>query len=284
MAAIILGEENFTYQGRRFPYEWDCCWLGWSLGQLNPTLLEGKGVLQRAVDNVMSFVFDGCTSRTKRRLPVNVPEVHQPPPSWLPGLVNDKIQKNNLFQLQKEAEAEYTRRVTGTNDPKIMKEASRAAVQFYALCVHGKLAPSCMLENINLIEEPQGNTLTYVNILSDPHLDTFYPQRTRVNCFVGDVNENIISIQLEGMGFGEGFDTNNIDDPSLRSRIESRRAMLKHYCEHDIGLIERPGEVLPSLAELVIRCGLNIEDYEARWKDFKLRMNGLRFKIVCSLL
>src|SRR5579862_1953616 len=114
VGAIILGERNFRdYTGKRFAYEWDCCWLGWSLAQLNPTLLEQKGLLQRATDNVASFVFEGCMSRTKLKshrtekhrardseLPLHQWEGYMVPrPDWLPGLDQDKGQKERLKNL-----------------------------------------------------------------------------------------------------------------------------------------------------------------------------------------
>ena len=63
IGAIIIGERDFeTYTGRRFASEWASCWLGWALAQLNPTLLEQKGLLH-ATENVASFLFEGCISR-----------------------------------------------------------------------------------------------------------------------------------------------------------------------------------------------------------------------------
>src|SRR5271163_1007182 len=153
MAAIILGEDLFVYKGKRFAYEWDCCWLGWSLAQLNPTLLEQKGLLQRAIDNVISFVFEGCMSRTQQKSQRNqrnergdYESYMRPRPSWLPGLDTDKRQKARLQEWQKKAEGEYTRRVGGSNDPRVKKEASKAAVHFYAQQVNGEMVASATAE------------------------------------------------------------------------------------------------------------------------------------------
>src|SRR6202035_1368340 len=156
VGGIILGERNFKeYTGKRFAYEWDCCWLGWSLAQLNPTLLEQKGLLQRATDNVASFVFEGCMSRTKLKshrnekhkardsqLPLHDWESHMlPRPEWLPGLDQDKREKERLKKLYKQTNEEYEKHLPKTNhkDPKVLEMASRAAIKFYSQHVNGEM-------------------------------------------------------------------------------------------------------------------------------------------------
>ena len=54
------------YTGRRFSFELACCWLSWSLAQLNPDLLKQPGLLQRVTDHVKNL-FKGCASRGERK-------------------------------------------------------------------------------------------------------------------------------------------------------------------------------------------------------------------------
>lgn len=309
MAAIILGEDLFVYKGKRFAYEWDCCWLGWSLAQLNPTLLEQKGLLQRAIDNVISLVFIGCMSRTQQKtrrnnrqqrsisrdpdsqmaLP-NYEAYMRPRPSWLPGLDTDKRQKARLQEWQKKAESEYARRVGGSNDPKVKKEASKAAVQFYAQQVNGEMVASATADK-KTVGDPEmkkvetAAAMNYINIIADTHLESKDAQQIRVNVLFDRVNENVIpgSVKFEGMVFIDVFDTTGINDPNLKTTIQNKKARLDYYRHHDIGLVKPVEEKLPPLDHLITRCGLNIDEYEEHWKDFKLEMNGLGFKIVTSL-
>lgn len=147
---IILGELPFkAYTGKRFAYEWDCCWLGWSLLQLNPTLLEQKGLLQRATENVASFLFEGCMSRNKlksrraeisksgnSKLALHLWEQHMIPcPDWLPALKSDQCIKDRLKNLYKETIDEYYSHVAKQhceNMEAVVKNASRHAIEFYS--------------------------------------------------------------------------------------------------------------------------------------------------------
>jgi hypothetical protein len=143
VGAIILGERNFVeYTGKSFPYEWDCCWRGWSLAQLNPTLLEQKDLLQHATDNVASFAFEGCISRTKAQSHPNDKHEWQEHmltrPKWLPGLDQAKHEKERLKKLYRETMEVYSKIAPEgkQNDSRTM-EASIAAVKYYAEHVHG---------------------------------------------------------------------------------------------------------------------------------------------------
>ena len=319
VGAIILGERNFRdYTGKRFAYEWDCCWLGWSLAQLNPTLLEQKGLLQRATDNVASFVFEGCMSRTKLKshrteknktrdsqLPLHDWETYMiPRPEWLPGLDQDKREKERLKRLFKETEEEYERwAARGSKDPKVLEEASRRAIQFYAERVNGEFvaphhgngggpgasgAPGTAERRSNDSggrKVESSAMMNYINIPGDPHLETKDSQQIRVNVLTDRVRENVISdsARVEGMVFIDVFDTAAMADIALKKEIDKRKATVEYYRHNDIGLVKRADEVdqgLPSLGELVEKCGLSIEEYERHWRDFKLEMNGLGFKIV----
>ena len=145
VGAIIIGERNFgDYNGRRFSYEWACCWLGWSLAQLNPMLREQKGLLQRATEHVTSFLFEGCISRTNQSTYQDATTSEQPQldewkeymlpfPDWLPGLSQNQDLKNELQILYEESQEVYERHLYCCNrrSPKALEEASYEAVEFY---------------------------------------------------------------------------------------------------------------------------------------------------------
>jgi hypothetical protein len=309
VGGIILGERNFKdYTGKRFAYEWDCCWLGWSLAQLNPTLLEQKGLLQRATDNVASFVFEGCMSRTKLKthrnekhkardsaLPLHEWHSHMlPRPGWLPGLDQDKREKERLKKLYKETVEEYDRHIPkgGQKDQKFLDEASHAAVKFYSRHVNGEALTHASSERVKAQdaakrqENPMAgtNAMNYINIPADPHLDPKESQQIRVNVLLDRVKENVISdsVRHEGMVFIDVFDTTGITDSDLKSKIDQKKSILEYYRNNDIGLVKPLEEHMPTLAELIQRCGLSIEEYENHWSNFKMELNGLGFKIVRS--
>jgi hypothetical protein len=304
VGGIILGERNFKeYTGKRFAYEWDCCWLGWSLAQLNPTLLEQKGLLQRATDNVASFVFEGCMSRTKLKthrsekhkardsqLPLHDWEAHMlPRPPWLPGLDQDKREKERLKKLIDLTKEHYERHIPkgGSKDPKVLDEASRAAVTFYSQNVTGEsLTPPAERVRSNEVARRPANensvaSMNYINISPDPHLD-IKDSQIRVNVLSDRVNESVISdsVRLDGMVFIDVFDTTGIADTELKAKIEQKKTVLKHYRSNEIGLVGPAEENLPPLGDLIHRCGLSVEEYDHHWNDFRLEMNGLGFKIV----
>jgi hypothetical protein len=302
VGAIILGKRNFKdYTGKRFAYEWDCCWLGWSLAQLNPTLLEQKGLLQRATDNVASFVFQGCMSRTKLKthrnekhksrdaaLPLHEWHVHMlPRPAWLPGLDQDKREKERLKKLYKQTLEEYDRHIPkGVHkDPKILEDASIAAVEYYSRHVNGETlthsAERVKAQELAKKPENLANAMNYINIPADPHSDS-KDQQIRVSVLLDRVKENIISdsVRAEGMVFIDVFDTTGITDADLKAKIDAKKAVLEYYRNNDIGVVKPSGENIPSLAELIHRCGLSVEEYEKHWQNFKLELNGLGFKIV----
>src|SRR5277367_875917 len=303
VGGIILGERNFKdYTGKRFAYEWDCCWLGWSLAQLNPTLLEQKGLLQRATDNVASFVFEGCMSRTKLKTHRN--EKHKardsalllhewhthmlPRPEWLPGLDQDKREKERLKMLYKQTCDEYEKRLAPKGiykDPKVLEEASRAAVAFYHQNVTGAALslPNSRGRAPEAGPRPEVlSAMNYINIPADPHVDPKESGQIRVNVLLDKVKDNIISesVKYEGMVFIDVFDTTGMADAELKIKINEKKALLEYYRNNDIGLVKPDTENLPPLADLIRQCGLSLEEYENHWNDFKLRMNGWGFKIV----
>jgi len=303
IGGIILGERNFKdYSGKRFAYEWDCCWLGWSLAQLNPTLLEQKGLLQRATDNVASFVFEGCMSRTKlkthrnektrardSKLPLHEWHSHMVPrPYWLPGLDQDKKEKERLKKLIEQTRAEFDKHISkrGYKDQKILDEASCAAVDFYAKNVTGESVfqdgERSKTQEFNRRPAENMSAMNYINIPADPHFDQKDGQQIRVNVLLDKVKANIISdsVRFEGTVFIDVFDTSTITDAELKSKMDKKKATLEYYRNHDIGLVRPEVDNVPGLAELIQRCGLNIEEYEQHYKDFKLEMNGLGFRIV----
>ena len=135
VGAIIIGECGFKeYTHTRFSYEWACCWLGWSLVQLNPALLKQRGLLQRATDHVANFVFKGCSSRINLKQPQ--PHKRQkcmlPLPVWLRGLSGNQDLKDGLKELYAESVKVYDRHLDGRDptDAEVL-EASREAVKFY---------------------------------------------------------------------------------------------------------------------------------------------------------
>lgn len=304
VGGIILGERNFKeYTGKRFAYEWDCCWLGWSLAQLNPTLLEQKGLLQRATDNVASFVFEGCMSRTKLKthrneknkardsaLPLHEWHDHMLPcPEWLPGLNQDKREKERLKKLYKETVDEYEHhfRKGVKADSKAVEEASRAAVAFYYRNVTGAsmTLPSGRDQAPESAPRPEVlSAMNYINIPADPHVDPRESGQIRVNVLLDKVKENIISesVKYEGMVFIDVFDTSGMADAELKKKINEKKALLEYYRNNDIGLVKPDTENLPPLGDLIRRCGLSVEEYDRHWNDFKLEMNGWGFKIVHS--
>jgi hypothetical protein len=303
VGGIILGERNFKdYTGKRFAYEWDCCWLGWSLAQLNPTLLEQKGLLQRATDNVASFVFEGCMSRTKLKthrnekhkardsaLPLHEWHTHMlPRPEWLPGLDQDKREKERLKMLYKQTCDEYEKRLAPKGiykDPKVLEEASRAAVAFYHQNVTGAALslPNSRGRAPEAGPRPEVlSAMNYINIPADPHVDPKESGQIRVNVLLDKVKDNIISesVKYEGMVFIDVFDTTGMADAELKIKINEKKALLEYYRNNDIGLVKPDTENLPPLADLIRRCGLRLDEYERHWNNFKLEMNGWGFKIV----
>jgi hypothetical protein len=298
-----LGESNFRkYRGKRFAYEWDCCWLGWSLAQLNPTLLEQKGLLQRATDNVASFVFQGCMSRTKLKTHRNENKsrdsqapLHEweqfmmPRPEWLPGLDPDKREKERLKRYIEEANAEYDRHIPPgqEDDPKSMDIASHAAIQYYFERVNGETFSQPTVEKEkNLADEVKkmeySASMNYINIAADPHVDD--AQQIRVNVLFDKVRENGISdsVRHEGMVFLDNFDTATVVDTDLKTKIENAKASLELYRANPIGLI-RAAEPPPRVPDLVTQCGLDINEYNQHWRTFQSEMNTLGFKVVTPL-
>jgi len=302
VGGIILGERNWKeYTGKRFAYEWDCCWLGWSLAQLNPTLLEQKGLLQRATDNVASFVFEGCMSRTKSKshrnekhksrdakLPLHDWERHMMArPEWFPGLDQDKKEKERLKKLYKLADEEYNKRVRGTaKDAKTLELASRDAVSYYANHVTPNMfAPATNQgQKSKEVERKAENAaaMSYINIPADPHMDTKETPQIRVNVLTDKVCENVISdsVRHKGMVFIDVFDTTGMNDTSLKARVTTMKEVVEYYKRHEIGLVRHADLELPSLDELIRKCCLDLKEYETLWENFKLELNGLGFKIV----
>jgi hypothetical protein len=109
MGENILGIRNFMDYGvgKDIPTN-GTAWLGWSLAQLNPFLVNQRGLLQRATQLVTNFILEGCLSRVRRKTArhremgrVCLSSQSQrsrsymiPPPVWLPGLDSDpKIMK-----------------------------------------------------------------------------------------------------------------------------------------------------------------------------------------------
>jgi hypothetical protein len=307
IGGIILGQNNFRkYEGKRFAYEWDCCWLGWSLAQLNPTLLEQKGLLQRATDNVASFVFEGCMSRTKLKthrsekqkardsqLPLHQWEKHMlPRPSWLPGLDQDRKEKERLKNLWEKAKQVYDRSVSegGSQDPQVLKNATDAAVAFYYKHVTGESfqAPMERVRSPEVSRQPQGDNgaqMNYINIAADPHFNQRDSQ-IRVNVLVDKVNESVISdsVRHDGTVFIDAFDTKGVTDTELKDMIDREKATLEYYRNHDIGLVRPAEQNFPPVTEMISHCNLSIEDYDLHWRDFQQEMNGLGSKIVLSCL
>jgi hypothetical protein len=301
IGSIILGERNFKeYKGDRFAYEWDCCLLGWSLAQLNPTLLEQKGLLQRAIHIVTSFVFKGCASRAILRthnhemhkakdpaLPLHEWHAHMlPRPHWLPGLAQDKHEKDRLKKLYEETLAEYERHIDpkgGNKDPKTLYVASRAAVEYYSKHVNCETLNHAT-DNAKSQEAPNRSVsaMNYVNIPVDPHADEKESQQLRINVPIDRVKDSDISdsVCFEGMVFMDVFDPSEITNTDLKTEIVEKKTMLEYYRNNYIGLVKPSEENLPNLRELIHQCGLSIEEYDLHWKDFKLKLNDLAFKIV----
>lgn len=304
VGGIILGELDFKkYTGKRFAYEWDCCWLGWSLAQLNPTLLEQKGLLQRATDNVASFVFQGCMSRTKlksyrteknksrdNQLPLHDWEKHMlPRPNWLPGLDQDKSEKTRLKKLFELTEAEYQKYIAKGNqkDAATMKKASEEAIKFYHLRVNRgeTVTPTMDKVKVKEVERKPESTMNYINIPADPHVESRDAQQIRINVLLDRVRENVINdaIRHDGMVFIDVFDTSGIADSDLKAKIDRKKEMVVYYRKNEIGLVKPTDENLESLEDLISVCGLDMKEYEKHWQNFKLEMNNLGFKIVYSL-
>jgi hypothetical protein len=302
VGGIILGERNFAeYTGKRFAYEWDCCWLGWSLAQLNPTLLEQKGLLQRATDNVASFVFEGCMSRTKLKthrnekhkardsaLPLHEWHDHMlPRPKWLPGLDQAKHEKDRLKKLYQETRDVY-HKIAPENkecDAATTEAASRAAVAYYsehvygAALTHTKEAEPKPHETTPKRDGPS-SAMNYINIPADPHIDI--KDSLRINVLIDRVKENVISdsCRLEGAVFLDVFEMLGTADEDLKAKVDGKKSSLEYYRNNNIGLVRPTQENIPSLAELVQKCNLNIDEYNKNWRDFKLEVNGIGFKIV----
>ena len=289
------------YTGKRFAYEWDCCWLGWSLAQLNPTLLEQKGLLQRATDNVASFVFEGCMSRTKlkshrnekhkardARLPLHEWERFMVPrPDWLPGLDQDKQQKERLKKLYDTTKELYERNIPRGlgKDPKTLEAATRLAIGFYAQHVNGESFTSTGEKKVSSEMEKKidlPSVMNYINIPADPHADE--SQQIRVNVLLDKVRDNVISdsVRQEGMVFIDVFDTDGIADADLKKKVLYKKSILQHYRNKPIGLLGPDRENLPPLPDLISACGLDIDEYNFHWRTFQLEMNNLGFKIVHS--
>jgi len=302
VGGIILGERNFIeYTGKRFAYEWDCCWLGWSLAQLNPNLLEQKGLLQRATDNVASFVFEGCMSRTKLKthrnarqkardsaLPLHQWQHHMlPRPKWLPGLDQGKHEKDRLKRLYQESRDVYYKIAPEgkESDAATMEAASRAAVQYYSKHVYGEALTYVKEADVQLHEaapkrEGPSSAMNYINIPADPHIEA--KDSLRVNVLIDRVKDNVISdsCRLEGMVFLDVFDIVGIADDDLKAKVDGKKSSLQYYRNNKIGLVEPAEENLPSLAELIKESGLDVEEYNENWRDFKIEVNAIGFKIV----
>ena len=260
VGAIILGERNFKdYTGKRFAYEWDCCWLSWSLAQLNPTLLEQKGLLQRATDNVANFVFEGCLSCTKLKahgnekykphassaLPLHPWHRHMlPRPEWLPGLNQDKREKERLKKLYLRTVEEYDKQTPKGvyRDPKMLEEASRAAVAFYYKNVtsatltlpnnRGNVIESDMKREVSSAEN-YISTPTDPRALAGANQSTINDGINRSETFSGGSSSATASSfsttqnNTSGTGFNfanpnyfpSGKDGNNPDQPPQRSEL-----------------------------------------------------------------
>lgn len=242
------------------------------------------------------------TEKNKTRdsqLPLHDWETYMiPRPEWLPGLDQDKREKERLKVLFKQTEEEYEKCVKGSKDPKVTEVASSKAIRFYAERVNGEFVTPQQNSNATGTSgaekrnhEAMGkrmetsSVMNYINIPGDPHLETKDSQQIRVNVLTDRVRENVISdsVRVEGMVFIDVFDTTGMADMTLKKEIDKRKAIVEYYRHNDIGLVKRMDDGgLPSLGELIQKCGLSIEEYEQHWKDFKLEMNGLGFKIVRS--
>jgi len=151
MGEIILGKCDFMkYTGRRYSYEWDCCWLGWTLAQLNPLLLSQRGLLLRATQ-LVTHMFQGCLSRIKRknaRPGYNNPVVWliesrglnnfmMTRPRWLPGLASDPQTKAALHKVHEGLKHKYHQ---FRSDGYSAKSASQKVVLCYKEYVHEGVA------------------------------------------------------------------------------------------------------------------------------------------------
>ena len=211
-----------------------------------------------------------------------------PCPEWLPGLNQDKREKERLKKLYKETVEEYEKHfLKGVRaDPKTIEDASRAAVAFYYRNVTGA---AMTLPNGSRGRAPESeakpevlSAMNYINIPADPHVDPKESGQIRVNVLLDRVKENIISesVKYEGVVFIDVFDTTGMADTELKMKINENKALLEYYRNNDIGLVKPDIENLPPLGDLIRRCGLSVEEYEKHWNDFKLQMNGWGFKIV----
>jgi HSP90 family molecular chaperone len=211
-----------------------------------------------------------------------------PRPKWLPGLDQDKREKERLKKLYKLTVEEYDRHIPKgmAKDQKASEEASRAAVEFYSRNVNGETmthsAEKVKMQEAAKRTENSGSVMNYVNISADPHVDPKEAQQIRVNVVLDRVKENVISdsVRFEGMVFIDVFDTTGITDGDLKTKIDEKKSVLEYYRNNDIGLVKPAEGNIPSLAELIHLCGLSIEEYDLHWKNFKLELNNLGFKIV----
>jgi hypothetical protein len=170
-------------------------------------------------------------------------------------------------------------------DPKILDDASRAAVAFY----HHRVTGADLNRPTNRGNAPESglqpevlSLMNYINIPADPHIDPKESGQIRVNVLLDRVKENIISesVKYEGMVFIDVFETTGVPDTELKAKINAKKSLLEYYRNNDIGLVKPDTENLPPLADLIRQCGLSLDEYEKHWIDFKLRMNGWGFKIV----
>jgi hypothetical protein len=222
-------------------------------------------------------------------LPLHEWHTHMlPRPEWLPGLDQDKKEKERLKKLYRQTVEEYEKHMAPKGvykDPKILDEASRAAVAFY----HRNVTGAALTLPTNRGNAQESGTqpevlslMNYINIPADPHIDPKESGQIRVNVLLDRVRENIISesVKYEGMVFIDVFETTGMPDTELKAKINAKKSLLEYYRNNDIGLVKPDAENLPPLADLIRQCGLSLDEYENHWNDFKIRMNGWGFKIV----
>jgi hypothetical protein len=211
-----------------------------------------------------------------------------PRPDWLPGLDQDKGQKERLKNLYEATKREYKDNLPrgAEDDPNWMEVASKAAVRFYMKNVTGETLSASMESERRSPHSDAGRqvatatAMNYINIPAEPHSDD--SQQIRINVLLDKVRDNIISdsVRQEGMVFIDVFDINNIADADLKKRLERKMSILHHYRTNSIGLVAPGTENLPPLSDLIHACGLDIDEYNSHWRDFQLDMNNLGFKIV----
>ena len=219
-----------------------------------------------------------------------------PRPEWLPGLDQDKVQKERLKSLFQATKKVYDDNLPVPADqasPKMKKLASDEAVKFYMKHVTGAtMSPSREISQSERMT-PQGEAsrtpvstsgaMNYINIPADPHADD--SQQIRINVLLDKVRDNVISdsVRQEGMVYIDVFETENIADADLKKSIETKKSMLHYYRNNPIGLVGPGIENLPPLPDLIRACGLDIDEYNRNWHDFQWDLNQLGFKIVYRL-